>query len=224
MVSLDKTKIYKADCHTHPLEHNYYPGIIMLKMLSRSDEFAIETMVTLGIHRGLDVIAITDHNICSSGFYGKEYAEVNALPIIVLPGCECSVLHNGQEIHILALGIQEPFRLGEWDKAQYVIDSIHCAGGLAVLSHPHYYDGVFTDLKGLLDGYERFNGVNAILNPDFPIFNREGAEKSGLFSTCGSDYHMNDWLTKEQRRAKYRVSYENSPELWTRINMLDTRK
>ena len=217
-------KIYKADCHTHPLEHRYYPGINMWRMLDRSDERAVEYMVKSGIERGLDVIAITDHNICSSGFYGKEYAEVNDLPIIVLPGCECSVKHNGHEIHILALGIQEPFRLGEWDKAQYVIDSIACAGGLAVLAHPHYYAGVFTDLKGMLDGYEVYNGVNAILNPSMPMFTLEDAENSGLFTTQGSDYHMNDLIYPEQRRAKFNVSYENAPGLWTRINMLDTKK
>ena len=221
---MDKTKIYKADCHTHPLEHRYYPGINMWRMLDRSDERAIEYMVKSGIERGLDVIAITDHNICSSGFYGKEYAEINALPIIVLPGCECSVLHNGHEIHILALGIQEPFRLGEWDKAEYVIDSIHCAGGLAVLAHPHYYPAVFGELKDKIDGYERYNGVNATLYPSSKLFTLEGAEKSGLFTTCGSDYHMNDLINAEQRNAKFEVSYENQRDLWIRINMLDTRK
>lgn len=79
----------------------------------------------------------------------------------------------------------------EYPSLEYVIDVIHRNGGLAVLAHP----GV--NLKGHsellnpmieagLDGIEVFSSYHSEAQSDY-FYNE--AKGSGVFFTCGSDYH-----------------------------------
>lgn len=218
---MNSNNIYKIDCHTHPLSHSYYPGYHTRRELTNSDKRNIESMIKQGIERKLDAIAITDHNICTSGFYGKEYVEKNNLPILVLPGCECSVFFENTEIHILALGIIEPFDLTKEDDISRVIDSIHIAGGIAILAHPHYYSDLYPVLKEYVDGFEYYNGVNAVIYPGNEYFNLFNADEDACIKTWGSDYHMTNMLLEEQRNAVVKISKENAPALWKRIRRVE---
>lgn len=219
---IDK-EVYRIDCHTHPLAHTYYPKIIPKVELTSIDKMSIESMIKSGISRGLDAIAITDHNVCTSGLYGKKYAKDNNLPIIVVPGCECSVKIDDKEIHILALGILQPFDFSLNDDVAFIVDSIHIAGGIAVLAHPQYYPNVYPLLKDLVDGVEYYNGVNAILTPGNSYFIELDKDRYTGIRTYGSDYHMNNFLQTEQRDAVAEISRENDYALWCRIKLAGKR-
>lgn len=216
---MSDNKVYKIDCHTHPLSHSYYPGYCTRKELTNSDKRNIETIIKQGIERKLDAIAITDHNICKSGIYGKEYVKENKLPIVVVPGCECSVFFDNTEIHILALGITEEFDLTKDDPISQVITSIHGASGIAILAHPHYYSDLYPKLIKYVDGFEYYNGVNAVISPGNEYFTLFDADKEKCIKTWGSDYHMTNMLLEEQRKAVVKISKENAPALWNRIRL-----
>lgn len=222
-MSLTEKKVYRIDCHTHPLDHTYYPAVIPRLKLTSMDKMRIESMIQSGIERGLDAIAITDHNVCTSGLYGKKYANDNNLPIIVVPGCECSVNIEGKERHILALGILEPFDFSQNDYIGSVVDSIHIAGGIAVLAHPQYYPNVYPLLKDFVDGVEYYNGVNAILTPGNKYFIELDKDQYKGIRTYGSDYHMNDFLQSEQREAVTEVNDETMHALYCRIKLAGKR-
>lgn len=219
---IDK-EVYRIDCHTHPLDHTYYPKIIPRLELTSMDKTRVELMIKSGIERGLDAIAISDHNVCTSGLYGKKYANENNLPIIVVPGCECSVKIDGKEIHILALGILEPFDFSPNDDVRSIVDAIHIAGGIAVLAHPQYYPNIYPLLKDFVDGVEYYNGVNAILTPGNSYFIELDKDKYTGIRTYGSDYHMNNFLQSEQREAVAEISRENHYALWCRIKLAGKR-
>lgn len=181
--------IYRVDFHTHPLSHLHYPDVKPTAELTNGDRKAIQDMVALGIHRGLDAMAITDHDQFTSGLYAAKYARENNLPIKVIPGAECQVFVRGQEVHVLALGVNSPLDLKLNDSIGKFVDKVHAAGGLAVLSHPHYYPHLFPLLNDYVDGVEEYNGVNAANRPHQAIFDAAGAGFTG-FLTRGSDFHL----------------------------------
>lgn len=180
---------YRADFHTHPLSHVHYPVVKPNADLTSDDKKAIKDMIALGIYRGLDVIAITDHDQFSSGLYAAQYAKEHQLPIQVIPGAECQVFVRGQEVHVLVLGVSAPLDLAPSDSIDRFVDKVHAAGGLAVLSHPHYYPQLFLFIKDYVDGVEEYNGVNAANSPGHAIFNTAGSGFTG-FLTRGSDFHL----------------------------------
>ena len=73
----------KIDFHTHPLAHKHYPDIVPCAKLDEHDKRAVEAMIQWGISRGLDGIAITDHNQFTSGLSDDQAA----LRLPLLPVC-----------------------------------------------------------------------------------------------------------------------------------------
>ena len=202
----------KIDFHTHPLAHKHYPDIVPCAKLDEHDKRAVEAMIQWGISRGLDGIAITDHNQFTSGLYGKDYAAKKGLPIKVMAGAEMSVMIGRTEIHILALGVREAFAFDPYADVNYLIDSIHMAGGIAVMSHPHYYDErVFGRLRDSLDGVEVYNGVAAELGYPFHV----PPDYAGL-QFKNSDYH-GDRFALATQLAGYTEVDENNRTIMRRF-------
>lgn len=104
-------QVYRADFHTHPLDHLHYPDVKPNAALTSCDKKAIQDMVTLGIHRGLDVIAITDHDQFTSGLYAAAYTKEHNLPIKVIPGAECQVFVRGQEVRTWGYCAARPYAI-----------------------------------------------------------------------------------------------------------------
>ena len=188
----------KIDFHTHPLGHLYYPEVVTSTQMDAYEKSLIQQMIRIGIKRDLDAIALTDHNDFRGGFYGSRWAQQQGLPIKVIPGAELSVIIEGEEIHILALGANEAINFNPYDDFDLIIQAIQDAEGIAILAHPHYYPEIFPKLKDYIDGVEYYNGANASLNPQNQFFEElVDVEYEGL-KTFGSDHHLPYKLRPEQ--------------------------
>lgn len=181
-----ENKVYKADLHCHPLVHKHYPELAWEAALDKEDMSSIHKMLNLAISRGLDVVAITDHNQFTSAAYAKMHAELNELPIKVLIGAECSVFVDGTEMHVTALNVQEPFYFNpDKEGLAELLAKIRACGGLSILNHPHYDVDVACTILNAFDGVEVYNGVAAAnLYKEFDAYNFKG------FKTRSSDYHL----------------------------------
>jgi len=134
--------------------------------------------------KGLDGIAVTDHNTIRGGLETAKLAG-NGFKVIV--GAEI-MTGRGEVIGLFLNEEVRPGTLGE------VVDRIRAQGGIAVAPHP--FDGVRSrtalwpagsDAR-LLDAVEAFNSRCVLAG-----FNRaaaEFAEKHGLAITAGSDAHF----------------------------------
>ena len=82
----------------------------------------IENLPEIMRARGLDGLAITEHN---------KFDPPNLPDVLIVPGVEIS----SRDGHILALGVKEniPSRLS----ADETITRIHDQGGVAIIAHPH---------------------------------------------------------------------------------------
>lgn len=79
--------------------------------------------------RGLDALAITEHNIIFPGLMGQWFSNVTGGPAILV-GEE--VTTGGYHLH--GIGLTERVRAG--DPLRQVIDAIHRQGGVVIAAHP----------------------------------------------------------------------------------------
>jgi len=146
---------------------------------SRDSLITPEELVIYAKKRGLDGVAITDHDRLDSAL--KIARETD---FFIVPGMEISS-SNG---HVVALNVQEviPKGLG----ADETVDRIHRAGGIAVACHP------VTFFKGSLRKHvsSRFDAVEVINASSFP-FNysvrnaQKIASRLAIARVAGSDAH-----------------------------------
>lgn len=156
----------KIDLHVHT--HYSYDSLI-----------TPEELVFYAKKRGLDSVAVTDHDRLDSAL--KIAKETDFL---IIPGMEASS-SNG---HILGLNVEEPIpkRLS----ADETVDKIHEAGGIAVACHPVTF---FKESLGK-NTNSRFDAVEVINASAFP-FNysvknsRKMASRLGIAQVAGSDAH-----------------------------------
>ncbi|MDD5013457.1 MAG: PHP domain-containing protein [Candidatus Pacebacteria bacterium] len=160
----------KVDAHIHT---NYSDGISTIK------ESAIEAK-----KRGLDAIAITDHN-STQGWPNaiKASKELN-FPIIL--GDEI----NSKQGEIIGLFLKEKID-GKNKEAEFVMKEIKKQGGLVIIPHPFYemlgFKDDLTKYLELIDGIEVLNAKRPNKGPDKKAF--EFAKKYNLAMTGGSDSH-----------------------------------
>jgi len=99
--------------------------------------------------QGLDVIAMTPHNLIWVAEVGHWFSEKTGGPTVLV----------GEEIvspryHLLAIGINHTIR---WNQsAEKAIDEIHAQGGIAIAAHPvkAYWPGYDAEAMRKLDGAE----------------------------------------------------------------------
>lgn len=155
-----------SDLHIHPLEHKYYfamtEGFSKI-VLDDEDKRAIREVVDWCLHiRGLNAIALTDHDMIQASLYAAEYVKEAALPIEIITGAECSVCdpHTDMEydeIHLLCLGIDKLPKYNSRTPVDKLTKEVHELGGYVIMSHPIQYPQSFSRYCHLLDGYERRN-------------------------------------------------------------------
>jgi hypothetical protein len=87
-------------------------------------------VVLLAERRGLDLIAITEHNTTFPAKIARAFAEVQDRPVLVIVGEEVTSL----DVHVLALGIEETVdpRLPLAEVAR----NVHAQGGILAAAHP----------------------------------------------------------------------------------------
>lgn len=139
-------------------------------------------------HRGLDAIAITDHDTIEGALEAAALSAAdNSLPQVII-GEEVSSTAG----HILALFLQEAVAPRLSPAA--TIDAIHAQGGLAIVAHPFWRIGL-SSLGGSLLATLPFDGIevaNAAPVPSMARANRQAdlyQSTSNLAATGGSDAH-----------------------------------
>jgi len=139
--------------------------------------------VRMAILKGLDGIAITDHDRVKAVKQCRSYAGKR---LEIISGCEITSFEG----HILAYGIDE------WNEerksAEEVVEKIHELGGIAVASHPFKSGPIKKGLGDLtkkldLDGIEV---LNFHLGKKENGVARKVAEQRKLGMTAGTDAHI----------------------------------
>ena len=111
---MDEGGVVRADIHIHTI---YSDG-----------KDAVRRILRVATLRGLDAVAITDHNTLR-GYYAALRLRRG---LTVIPGYE--VKTDGG--HILVLGLEELPRLGGPIPYEELVDWTHERGGLCILAHP----------------------------------------------------------------------------------------
>jgi predicted metal-dependent phosphoesterase TrpH len=149
-----------------------------------------EDLIAAARAKGLQGIAITDHNTCDAITYllDKGLMRLDGLPVdnfLVVPGVEVTT----GEGHLLCIGATLPFLKGK--PALGVCHMIHDRGGLAIPPHPYdmFRAGIrFTTLETLpVDALEVFNAATTLRRYNRYAF--KYAQVRGLPMTAASDAH-----------------------------------
>lgn len=166
-----------------------------------------EKILVIAKKRGLDAVAITDHNSILGGLEGRKYQEKYGVEVIV--GSEV----KSDAGDIIGLGIEEEIRSRAWKD---VIDEIKGQGGIVVLPHPYRSHHSVQDLAEAVDLVEVWNARST---PEQNTRALELASRLGKNGLMGSDAHLfreignvraiyknNSWVLKETLCARYASS------------------
>jgi predicted metal-dependent phosphoesterase TrpH len=142
-----------------------------------------EELIAAARRRGLDGLAITDHDSCEA----HEYLKGRKLPadFLVVPGVEVSTAEG----HLLCIGATLPRMKGR--PAAEVMQAIQDAGGVAIPAHPFdkWRAGIRPKVLDTLEieVLEVFNA--AVTSSRYNVRALEYARRRGLKTTAASDAH-----------------------------------
>lgn len=143
------------------------------------------TLIKKASQRGLDGIAVTDHDNCNAWEEAIKAGKELNMKIIL-----------GEEItsnrgDILGLFLQKEIQM-KYGEPLDIIKEIHKQGGLAIIPHPFHIPEHFRDSLekyiGVIDGIEVFNARRPFSYADKKALNF--ARKHNLITTAGSDCHI----------------------------------
>ena len=144
---------------------------------SRDSSTTLKQVVSFAKKRGLDGVAITDHNTVEGAL------KLKTRDILVVPGIEVSTLQG----HLLGINVTTPVpaKLG----MEETIHIIHEAGGIAVAPHPSAF--YKSPPNRQVSSYDAIEVMNASSMPFSVLtyFSKRFAEGLGLPQTGGSDSH-----------------------------------
>ena len=141
-----------------------------------------EEIIKAALQKGIDCVAITDHNEIRGAIEAVRLAF--DLPILIIPGIEIKTKQGD----ILGLNIKKiiPNNLS----ARKTIREIKKIGGIAIIPHPFGFNCSFKgDLKKIIDLIDAIEVFNATI---FGSGNKKAlafAQKYNLPITAGSDAH-----------------------------------
>lgn len=168
-------KIMKIDFHCH----SYY---------SKDGISSPEKLIKMALKKGLDGIALTDHDTTKGWKSAIEAAK--KLNAVLILGQEVKIKKNGKTLgEILGYFLKKeinPKRKGP----EQVIDEIKKQGGIAIIAHPYNWKKPFKDLekyKNLVDGIEVFNARSQTKRGNEKAL--DFAQRNNLPITAGSDAH-----------------------------------
>lgn len=135
--------------------------------------------------KGLDGVAITDHNTVEGALKLKENSDNE---IIIIPGIEVSTNAG----HILGINVMTPIPRGLVVKE--TVEKIHEAGGISIAAHPYaiYKSGVKLSEKIASQGIDAIEVINSSVFPFFLLsrLSRKIAYRAKMPQTGGSDAHI----------------------------------
>jgi predicted metal-dependent phosphoesterase TrpH len=165
----------KIDFHTHT---HYSDDCI----------FSPETIIKSALKKGLDGIAITDHNTIAG--WPSAISAAKKLGAVLILGEEIKIKKRGITVGEI-LGYFLTQRVNPRGKtAEQVIEEIKKQGGLAIIAHPFNWKRPFKELekyKNLADGVESFNSRTQSKRINKKTL--EFIQKNNLAMTAGSDCH-----------------------------------
>lgn len=147
-----------------------------------------ESLIKIAKKKGLEGIALTDHN--STKGWQRAKKEADKLGLLLIPGEEIKIKENGKTIgEILAYFIDKEINPKN-KTTKEVIEEIHSQGGLAIIAHPYHWKKPFKKIeecKNLADGIEVFNARSQSKKGNKKSL--ELAKNNNLPITAGSDSH-----------------------------------
>ncbi|CAJ36772.1 PHP domain-containing protein [Methanocella arvoryzae] len=158
----------RFDLHVHS---NYSPD----------GHSSVEEILKAAKARGLDGVAITDHDTTAGGRYALEVVDKVAPGLIVIPGVEISTKAG----HLIVLGITEDI-----PKGMSVKDTIHAArklGGTIVVPHPDQRMRHGMRIPHDVDAAEVYNSRYLLGLHNFMAGRRVSRRK--MSAVAGSDAH-----------------------------------
>jgi len=192
-----------------------------------------EQSIRMAIRRGLDGLAITDHQTVRGGFAGKAWAKSNRPDFLVLPGTEIRTIKGD----IVALGVDED--VPDNMSVDETVDRIHDLNGVAVAAHPYaafIFRRAVKDEAVKADAIEVFNASTS-LNWRANRRALELARANRKPGTAGSDAHVArdvgragiecsadtiDGILRAIRKGKFTIFGDYTP-IWD-LAYLTTRK
>jgi predicted metal-dependent phosphoesterase TrpH len=165
----------KIDLHTH-------------SSYSNDGVFSPEKLIKSALKKGLDGIALTDHNTTAGWTEAIEVAK--KLNAVLILGEELKIKKNGKTMgEILGYFIKEEIN-PKGKTVEQAIEEIRKQGGIAIIAHPYHWKKAFKDLekyKNLADGIEAFNSRSQSKKENHKSI--DFAKKNNLAMTAGSDCH-----------------------------------
>jgi len=147
---------------------------------SRDSIITLEKLVFYARRRGLDGVAVTDHDSVQGAIQFARQTD-----LLIIPGIEVSTAGG----HVVGLGVQDLIPRGL--SVAYTVERIHEASGIAVFCHPSAF------FKGSVDGdtSARFDAVEVMNSSAIPFKHsvNQGekiAARLGLPRVAGSDAHF----------------------------------
>lgn len=162
----------KFDLHIHERTH------------SKDSMLSLEQIVLEAKYRGLDGVAITDHDVLGLRDHAEFLSVRYGIPVFV--GVEVSTTLGD----ILVFGVDElPERQVD---PQSLIDFVNARGGATIAAHPFRDNGrgLGETIRGLR-GLTAVEGFNGRTSPGHNARAVELAHALGIPVTGGSDAHMN---------------------------------
>ncbi len=148
---------------------------------SSDSSLSIDDILKKAVKKGLDGIAICDHNTVAGSLHARERALELNLPLLVLPAVEVSTTKG----HLIVLGMRENIQPNL--TPEETVRIAHEKGGVVIAAHPFKIRSIGS-VDGLdVDAIETFNS-RCIFGENTKA--KEMARLLGKPETGGSDSHM----------------------------------
>src|SRR3990172_5797006 len=109
---------------------------------SSDSGLSVDDIIRRAVEKGLDGIAICDHNTVTGSYHARKRVRELDLPLIVLPGSEVSTTAG----HLIVLGIRDNIPPGL--TPQETIGIVRQKGGVVIAAHP-FKIGSIGNIEGL---------------------------------------------------------------------------
>ncbi len=168
----------KIDLHCHTIYSKNFMNMC-------DSNIKPKELVKISIRRGLNGLAVTDHETTKAYPYVKKIARKIDPDFLIIPGAE---IYDTRFMHVLILGVEE---IPKYRGANELVDKIRENAGVVVIPHP-FTAHPLRRSKISLNELKIFDGLEVLNAYDWNYCNDRTeriAEILNLGITAGSDCH-----------------------------------